>query len=458
MASMDVDTTDPGWSLNINYDKKKYPISISQHATLQELREEISKATGVLPEHQTAMAFKGSNQAMMKQKPDASLFEIGIVREGITIKLFGSKQSTREEFKEGEALGLRRAEAQEKAARSLTNHVVDRKIQEYRFMSFRPLQANVLPANSQSPAEALNLLKALASDPGIVGIMEKYRWKVGVLSEFAPSMETGLVGVTKGCLLGFNRNKGQEISLRLRTDDFKGFRHYRIIIQTLLHELAHMVHSDHDAKFHELNRLLNKEYVALDWRKSQGHQLGKRSRRGPEDSFGSVAVETPAEMARAAALQRYQQEQEDNKSLENPIKEDEGVHNEHISDCCSGKPMEKAEEDEENGDLESMLQQISQLEQPNAIVCLDVLQKCIGNILKNPSQQKFRSIKKDSKLLSKARSVYPFIDRIFQIIGFQETVQDSLVRYVYEHEPLLPLQAAMSRIDILHSKISSSGN
>ena len=45
---------------------------------------------------------------------------------------------------------------------------------------------------------------------------------VGLLSEFAPSMQTGLVGVTGGCLLGFNKNRGQEISLRLRTDDFMG--------------------------------------------------------------------------------------------------------------------------------------------------------------------------------------------------------------------------------------------
>ena len=31
-------------------------------------------------------------------------------------------------------------------------------------------------------------------------------------------------------------------------------RHYRTIIETLLHELAHMVHSEHEAPFHALNR------------------------------------------------------------------------------------------------------------------------------------------------------------------------------------------------------------
>jgi hypothetical protein len=50
----------------------------------------------------------------------------------------------------------------------------------------------------------------------------------------------------------------------------EGFRHYRTIIETLLHELAHMVHSEHEAPFHALNRQLNIEYVKLDWKKSEG--------------------------------------------------------------------------------------------------------------------------------------------------------------------------------------------
>ena len=40
---------------------------------------------------------------------------------------------------------------------------------------------------------------------------------------------------------GVNINAGQEISLRLRTDDLRGFRRYDSIRQTLCHELAHMV-------------------------------------------------------------------------------------------------------------------------------------------------------------------------------------------------------------------------
>ena len=62
---------------------------------------------------------------------------------------------------------------------------------------------------------------------------------MGLLSEMPPE---GKVGVSAMCILGYNVNAGQEISLRLRTDDLKGFRRYDRIRETLCHELAHMVH------------------------------------------------------------------------------------------------------------------------------------------------------------------------------------------------------------------------
>ena len=56
-------------------------------------------------------------------------------------------------------------------------------------------------------------------DRAILSIMKKYGWYVHMLKEFPPSMETGIVGVTGSCLLGFNENKGEVIGLRLRTGD-----------------------------------------------------------------------------------------------------------------------------------------------------------------------------------------------------------------------------------------------
>ena len=76
-------------------------------------------------------------------------------------------------------------------------------------------------------------------------------------------------------MLGLNKNKGQEIYLRLRTDDLKGFRKILTIKKVLYHELAHNEHSDHDDNFYMLMRQIEREVVDLDWRKStKGHVLG----------------------------------------------------------------------------------------------------------------------------------------------------------------------------------------
>jgi hypothetical protein len=133
------------------------------------------------------------------------------------------------------------------------------------------------------PSEALNSMHMLAADPGIVAVMNKHRWRVGIMTEMAP---IGYVGVSPKCILGFNKNHGEEISLRLRTDDLKGFRKYESIKKTLLHELAHMIHSEHDANFYALDKQLNQEAASLDWTKSAGHTLsGVRSSEIFEDDF-----------------------------------------------------------------------------------------------------------------------------------------------------------------------------
>jgi len=113
--------------------------------------------------------------------------------------------------------------------------------------------------------------------------MNKHKWRVGIMTEMAP---VGYVGVSPKCILGFNKNMGEEISLRLRTDDLKGFRKYESIKKTLLHELAHMVHSEHDANFFALNKQLNEEAASLDWTKSRGHMLnGRKVFDSYEDEF-----------------------------------------------------------------------------------------------------------------------------------------------------------------------------
>lgn len=86
----------------------------------------------------------------------------------------------------------------------------------YTFQRFEAWQA---PGLQPSPSEALKLLHQLAADAGILGVMRQHQYSVGLLSEMPPE---GKVGVSPVCILGVNINRGQEISLRLRTDDLKG--------------------------------------------------------------------------------------------------------------------------------------------------------------------------------------------------------------------------------------------
>lgn len=77
-----------------------------------------------------------------------------------------------------------------------------------------------------SSSHALDLLRRVANDPGIVAIMNKYDWKVGSLAEMPPE---GMVGVDPVCILGYNEGMGSRIVLRLRTDDLAGFRNYDVV-------------------------------------------------------------------------------------------------------------------------------------------------------------------------------------------------------------------------------------
>lgn len=73
-------------------------------------------------------------------------------------------------------------------------------------------------------------------------------------------------------LLGLNRNRGEVIELRLRTDAYDGYRDYKTIRNTLCHELAHNVHGPHDRKFWDLCHQIEREVQTADW-KHGGHSV-----------------------------------------------------------------------------------------------------------------------------------------------------------------------------------------
>ncbi|KAJ1832089.1 hypothetical protein LPJ63_003795 [Coemansia sp. RSA 2711] len=115
--------------------------------------------------------------------------------------------------------------------------------------------------------DAQRMLARLAGDEGVRQVMSRHRFAVGELRELHPDQRA---------ILGYNRNRGQVVALRLRTDDLAGFRDYAGVRRVLMHELAHMLWDAHDENFHRLNRQLCREVVELDWTR-RGRTLAARS-------------------------------------------------------------------------------------------------------------------------------------------------------------------------------------
>lgn len=102
---------------------------------------------------------------------------------------------------------------------------------------------------------------------------------VGLLTEMDPLSNTQASHEGTTRLLGLNRNRGEVIELRLRTDAYDGYRDYRTIRDTLCHELAHNVHGPHDRAFWDLCRQIEREVRAADWKH------GGRAVAGPDEVF-----------------------------------------------------------------------------------------------------------------------------------------------------------------------------
>lgn len=145
----------------------------------------------------------------------------------------------------------------------------------YTFTTLRPLE--YLP----NPGKSLKFLQRLKDDAGIKASMRKHKFTVPLLTEMNPIEHTqsNHEGTTR--TLGLNRNAGEVIELRLRTDAYDGYRDYKTIRKTLCHELAHNVHGPHDKNFWALCRQIEKEVEGADW-KSGGHTTGTS-----EEYYGS---------------------------------------------------------------------------------------------------------------------------------------------------------------------------
>lgn len=275
----------------------KYFVEMNPDASLKDLGDELQKLTDVKPDTMKLIvpqiSSKGSKLLFpfSNEQSHLSLHKASII-EGKDIRMMGVSEDEVDKVLQNAKDNLRIAGFDEEERRmkqrlSDQPHALLKLPQgPYTFCDFRTLQLPGIELNP-SASEALKRMHMLAADPGIVAIMNKHRWRVGIMTEMAP---VGYVGVSPKCILGFNKNHGEEISLRLRTDDLKGFRKYESIKKTLLHELAHMVYSEHDANFYALDKQLNQEAASLDWTKSRGHTLSRVSHLDhyeEEESYGS---------------------------------------------------------------------------------------------------------------------------------------------------------------------------
>ncbi|EXJ74204.1 uncharacterized protein A1O5_02498 [Cladophialophora psammophila CBS 110553] len=119
--------------------------------------------------------------------------------------------------------------------------------------------------------EALHILRKTASI--VKPIMRVRNWRVGILCEFFPD-DHGL--------LGLNINRGEKIYLRLRyAGDETQFLPFESVVDTMLHELCHIVHGPHDQAFNALWDKLRDEHETLLRKGYTGEGfLGKGSRLG----------------------------------------------------------------------------------------------------------------------------------------------------------------------------------
>ena len=185
----------------------------------------------------------------------------------------------------------------------------------YRFHALQPL-TQVPPGAKPAVSACMGRLRELSEDRAVLKLLEEHKWSIGKLSEMVPE---GQVGVSESCLMGLNKNKGEEILLRLRTDDWSGLRPYLSVIDVLLHELAHCVHSDHDNDFKALWALLKMEYAQHRSCGQRGQTAGaadvyqpSQTDAAPSDGghvLGGCASATsdvsPAAAAAAAAVARF---------------------------------------------------------------------------------------------------------------------------------------------------------
>ncbi|KAF5022917.1 hypothetical protein F66182_5036 [Fusarium sp. NRRL 66182] len=314
-------------TLSVTHRKVTYDLTFPEDATVTDLFSEIEASLDVPIANQKIIAPRCPLLKAPLKNPDMPLLDL----RGKPLTLMDSPAAEVQQVHDM-AERVAKRNAARMAQRSKAKHAAPtrRNPQEaqYTFLQVRPLQGLPNPERSQK------LLLRLREDPGIRATMAKHKFTVALLTEMEPLSHTQTTHEGTSRILGLNRNKGESIELRLRTDAHDGYRDYKTIRKTLCHELAHNVHGPHDRDFWDLCHQIEREVDAADW-KSGGHTIGETSRYAisgdaqeeedyPEDHggwtggefvLGGLKSNTAAGMSRRevlaqAALERQRKEAE----------------------------------------------------------------------------------------------------------------------------------------------------
>ncbi|KAJ7524815.1 hypothetical protein O6H91_17G023300 [Diphasiastrum complanatum] len=477
------DDTEPGFVLSVLYRGKSIEVSAAPSSRLGDVGNQLLAITGVAPNTLRLLIPQGRHlparliQPLSQEFSNLPLRQIGI-SEGKLIKMMGSSGEEIQAVLQPSTSGadsriIGFSEEDERAKHRTSRNAASNKSVSDRIALFGKFRTLELPGIELSPppSKAMELMHRLARDPGVIAVMKKHGWKVGIMSELAPE---GYVGISPKCLLGFNKNHGEEISLRLRTDDLKGFRKYESIKKTLMHELAHMVYGEHDEDFHRLDKQLNKEVLDLDWTKGTKHTLsvGRNSTENmDEDSLGpnqrlsagfrlggnldAAASRSAQTAAAAAALARLSNHQElknmDNlpnhlqnssaESINVPPINQQGMDPHAISDEIE-KSLEPDPDDtntttfgenlvlkdaiNERTTIATRLQrEILKLKQQASPAEVDVvlrtLSTIIGNALKHPDDAKFHRLRMNSSFQQRVARFQAALE-VLRLVGFSEAL------------------------------------
>ena len=254
-------------TLTITHKGEPHTYSFSSDATISDLADEIVSDLSIPTSNQKFMIPKLGTLKLPFKDPNLPLSSI--VDKKITLLGSTVKEANSIAVAAHEACRNVSATRRVQKVKAYKTHDWKKEQEEslYTFTTLRPLP--YLP----NPKRSLDFLQRLKDDAGIKASMRKHKFTVPLLTEMNPVEHTQSNHEGTSRTLGLNRNQGEVIELRLRTDAYDGYRDYKTIRKTLCHELAHNVHGPHDRNFWDLCKQIEKEVEGADWR-SGGHTVG----------------------------------------------------------------------------------------------------------------------------------------------------------------------------------------